>query len=304
MNYTRNNHLYYTIGGRKFGHRLLPYEKYEVFSGQVDPDVYKKSSWRKELKKTAKTVSKEYGKDLVLFLSGGTDSEIVLRNFLEVGVKPRCAVIKFADGYNAPDVAEAEDLAASLDVKLDVLDFDVKDFYRSGEAKQFADEIDCSQVTYLMVYHQIKKLGAPAVMGGEQLLRRHVNKEGSFWYHCFRENEDASAMRFSEKFNIPIVNEWFSYTPEMMLYYLEDPDIQTLVTDRYNYKLASVSSKNAILKRLYPEIRVRRKTHGFERLLGFNTEVYRKLKIGHVPRLVGCIDGIEINQLIKHLKGE
>ena len=304
MNYTLNNHLYYTIGGRKFGYRRSPYDQYKVFAGTVDKDLYRTSSWRQELRRTADTVLSEYGKDLVVFLSGGTDSEIVLRNFLEIGHKPRCVSIKFTNDLNKPDIDEAIEIAKSLNVKLDLIDFDVKDFYRSGLAKEFSQEIDCSQITYLMVYYHVYKLGAPAVMGGKQLLRRAVPRSGSYWYHCFRENEDASAMRFSEKYKIPLVNEWFSYTPEMMLFFLEDSDIVKLTTTRYNYKLASVTSKNAILKKLFPEIKERPKTHGFERLLGFNGEVYKKLKLGLTPKLTTCLDGIPIDVLMKQLKGE
>jgi hypothetical protein len=304
VNFTNNNHLYYEIGGRKFGYRENAEEQYKVFCGQADPDVYRRSSWYNELLKTADTVLNEYGDDLVVFLSGGTDSEIVLRNFLRIGHTPRCATIKFKDDYNAPDVIEAENIAKELGVELEVIDFDVKDFYWSGEAASFAKEIDCTQVTYLMVYYHIKKLGFPAVMGGEQLLKRHVNHDGSFWYHCFRENEDGSAMRFSNKFKIPLVNEWFSYTPEMMLYYLEDPDIYNLVTNRYNYKLTSVSSKNRILRRLYPSIRPKAKTHGFERLLGFNQESYNSLRREVINRKESSLDGIPIEQLLTHLKAK
>jgi hypothetical protein len=303
MNYTLNNHLYYTIGGRKFGYRQSGTEKYEVFAGQIDKDQYRKSSWREELTRTADTVLNEYGKDLIVFLSGGTDSEIVLRNFIEIGFKPRCAVIKFADDYNFLDVKEAINISKELDVKLDVINFDVKNFYHSGLAEEFSKQIDCTQITYLMVYYHVKTLGFPAVMGGEQLLRKSVSAKGASWYHCFRENEDASAMRFSEKFKIPLVNEWFSYTPEMMLFYLEDFMVQDLILNS-NFKISSVSSKNAILTDLFPEVRQKIKTHGFERLLGFNGEVYNKLKKNMVRRLVPSLDGIEISKLIAQLKGQ
>jgi len=305
MNYTKDNHLYYTIGSRKFGHRDTPYEKYKVYAGKADMDVYRTSSWCKELYKTADMVLKEAGRELILFLSGGTDSEIVLRNFLNIGFKPRCVIIKFKDDYNNNDVTEAIELTNLLDVKLEIIEFDIKNFYNSGEAAEFASEIDCTQITYLMVYYHVKKLGFPAVMGGEQFLKRQIFlNNDSAWFHCFRENEDASAIRFSEKYNILLVNEWFSYTPEMMLYYLTNNDIQTLVNTKFNYKLTSVSSKNAILKKLYPEIKVRIKTHGFERLLGFNQEAYNTLRGCCVPRLESALDGIYVQDLIKHLKGE
>ena len=303
MNYTLNNHLYYTIGGRTFGYRESGLEKYEVFTGTIDKDHYRKSSWRDELIRTADHVLHEYGKELVVFVSGGTDSEIVVRNFLDIGYKPRCVTIKFDNDYNAPDVKEAQDLAKELNLDLEIINFDVKNFYHSGEAAEFSKEIDCTQITYLMVYYHIKKLGFPAVMGGEQMLRKSAGPKGTFWYHCFRENEDASAMRFSEKFQIPLVNEWFSYTPEMMLYYLEDYQIQSLIHSP-NYKVSSVSSKNDILRELYPEIRSKMKTHGFERLLGFNGEVYNKFKHHTIKKLVPSLDGIKITELIKQLRNE
>ena len=140
-------------------------------------------------------------------------------------------------------------------------------------------------------------------MGGEVLLKRNINTDPSTWYYCLRENEDASAMRFSNKFGIPLVNEYFTYTPELLLYYLENDDIQQLVTTKYNYKLTSVSSKNNILKKLVPEIRVRKKTHGFENLLSFNYESYRTMTSQQIMRLESSLDGIEYNTIINMLKG-
>lgn len=303
MNFTFNNHLYYKIGEKKFGYRETSLEEYNVFCGQADPSIYKKSSWRQELIRTADCVYQEYGQDLILFLSGGTDSEIVLRNFLEIGIVPRCVTIRFKNDYNLPDVIEAIAIAKEVGVPLEILDFDVKEFWNSGEAAEFSEEINCSQITYLTVYHHIKKLSAPAVMGGEQLLKKNVTRNNVYWCHHFRENEDASAMRFSFKYNIPLVNEWFSYTPEMMLFYLEDSDVQNLISNP-NYKITSVSSKNSILKKLYPEIRIKDKTHGFERLLGFNVETYNIMKEKLIPRLVPSVDGIPTDLLIEHLRGK
>jgi len=246
----------------------------------------------------------EFGKDLVVFVSGGTDSEIVLRNFLAVGHRPRCVTIRFKNDYNATDVMEAQALCAELDVPLEFIDFDVKDFYYSGEATEFGKSIQCTQVTYLMVYKSILDLGLPAVMGGETLLTRKVEADKSYWYYTLRENEDASAMRFSNKYNVPLVNEWFAYTPEVLLYYLEYPDIKQLVTTKYNYKLTSVSSKNAILAKLYPNIREKKKTHGFENLLAFNNEAYNDIASHQIKRLEASLDGVRYRDAIKQLKGQ
>lgn len=304
MNFTYKNHLTYTIGNREYGYRTNGQETFNVSVGKINKEHYKHSSFQKELLRTADLIYKDYGKDFALFLSGGTDSEIVARNFLDIGITPTCYTIKFKDDYNASDVNEAIDLAKELNLPLHIINFDVKEFMYSGEASEFGKRLQSTQITYLIVYQCIKNLGLPAIMGGESLLKRNIDTDPSTWYYCFRENEDASAMRFSNFYNIPLVNEYFSYTPELLLYYLEDPDIQSLVANRYNYKLSSVSSKNNILKRLLPDIRLRKKTHGFEKLLGFNFESYRQLTGEQILRLESSLDGIEYHNIIKMLKGK
>lgn len=304
MNFTYNNHLTYTVGNRLFGFRETPYEKYNVHVGKIDQEYYKTSNWLQEQYRTADNVYREFGKDLVVMFSGGTDSEIVLRSFLKIGVVPRCCFINFVGDYNVGDKIIAEKICKELNVDLEIVDFDVIDFYRSGEAHEFAKNIQCRQIAYLSIYNNIKKLQAPSIMGGEMLLRRHTDIAGSKWYYTIRENEDGSAMRFSMNYNIPLVNEWFSYTPEMMGYYLDHPDIQKLVINRFNYKLSSVSSKNKILKSLMPEIVDKVKTHGYENLMGFNGESYSSLYLTHPKRLEPSLDGIFIDELEKQLYGD
>lgn len=304
FNFTHNNHLKYTIGDRLYGDRETSYDKFLVTCGSIDHEYYKKSSWLNEQYRTADLIYNDFGSDMVVMFSGGTDSEIVLRSFKYIGINPRSVFIKFKNDYNIEDLKIADRIARELDIKLEVIEVDVKEFYRSGEAYEFSSIIHCRQMAYLVVYHQILKMQCPAIMGGEMYLRREVDVTGSKWYYCFRENEDASAMRFSLKYNLPLVNEWFSYTPEMMLYYLDEPDIDRLITDRYNFKMASVSSKNAILQKLMPEIIDKKKTHGYEQLMGFNGETYRTLYQSHVKRLEPSLDGIFINDLKQQLFGK
>lgn len=304
MNFTHNNHLTYKVGGRLFGHRLTPYEKFEVNIGAIDKEYYKTSNWLNEQYKTAELVRSDYGKEFVVFYSGGTDSEILLRVLKTLGMKARYAFIRFTNDNNLQDYVIAQKVASELDISLDVIDFDPVEFYRSGQAFEFAGTIQCRQMAYLTVYHNILKMGIPAVMGGELLMRRHTNLQGSRWYFCFRENEDGSAMRFSLLHNLPLVNEWFSYTPEMMGYYLEHPTIRKLVTERYNYKVSSVSTKNGVLSEYMPSILPKVKTHGYENLMGFNAETYNSLYRSHVKRLEGSLDGIFIDVTLKKLFGE
>lgn len=302
MNFTLGNHLKYYINNNLYEYRDSVTDLYRVEVGPIDPDHYARSNWREEQRRTADAVYQDLGQDLVVMFSGGTDSEIVIRAFLEIGIKPRAMFIRFTGGQNEGDYQTSLRIAEELNFPLSIIDFDVVDFYFSGAAAEFAAEIQCRQIAYLSVYNAIRNHGFASVMGGEMLLRRTISRgRESEWYYTFRENEDASAMRFSIKYNIPLVNEWFSYTPEMMAYYLEHPGIQHLVETKYNYKLGSVSSKNAILKNLVPELSTRIKTHGYENLLAFNTETYFELYKTHTNRLEPSLDGILLKDLVKQL---
>lgn len=304
MNFTFNNHLTYTIGNKLFGYRENVYEKFVVSVGTIDIDQYRSSNWLNEQYRTAEIIKKDFGNEIAVMFSGGTDSEIVLRAFKHIGIIPRTIFIKFKGDYNIDDLVIAEKVANQLGIKLEVIEFDIFEFYNSGAAADFSKSIQCRQMAYLNVYNMIRKIQMPSVMGGELMLRRNSDINGSRWYYCFRENEDASAMRFSIKYNIPLVNEWFSYTPEMICYYLEHPGTQSLITERYNYKLASVSTKNSTLKSFMPEILNKTKTHGFEKLLGFNGETYRSLYLTHTKRLEPSLDGIFVDDLKKNLYGD
>jgi hypothetical protein len=302
MQFTLGNHLKYWIEDRLYGRRELPTDRYRVEVGAVDLDQLRTSSWLKEQYRTAEAVRDQFGKDFVVLFSGGTDSEIVLRAFRKVGVRPRVVFIRFENRYNNIDYINAQMVCEQLDIDLEVADVKVKEFYNSGAAAEFAGEIDCRQMAYLTVYNEIKRMGMPAVMGGEMLLRRQVPADrDSFWYYVIRENEDASAMRFSLKYQIPLVNEWFSYTPEMMVYYLENSWIRGMVTQRFNYKLGSVSTKNKVLYEFMPALIRKAKTTGYEKLLGFNEETYNTLYQTHVRRLEPSLDGIPLTDLYRQL---
>jgi hypothetical protein len=53
-----------------------------------------------------------------------------------------------------------------------------------------------------------------------------------------------------------------------------------------------------------PELLEKRKTHGYEKLLGFNGETYAALYNSHPRRLESSLDGIYVDELQKHLFGE
>jgi len=302
MNFTLNNHLKYYIGGRLYGHRQHPYEKYVVEMGSIDNAYYAKSNWLQELYRTAELITEDFNKDVNVMFSGGTDSEMVLRSLKHVGTKPNVFFIRFNNNYNETDYRDALKITDDLGFKLNVMNFDVIDFYKSGQAYELSKEVQNRQIAYLAIYFNILKLNAPTIMGGELILQKIANLQGGRWHYCFRENEDAGAMRFSLKYNIPLVFEYFSYTPEIVGYYIEHPKIQRLFTDKHNYKLSNISIKNEVSKEFMPDIICPSpKLTGYEKLMGFNQETYLNLYQGDMVSYEPSVDGIYIDELTKKL---
>jgi hypothetical protein len=277
-------------------------EKFKINVGAIDFEYYKKNTWLDEQYRVASIIHNEFGKDFVVMIQGDIDSEIILQAFNHLGITPRVIFVKFKNDYNLENLKIAHTITADIGIDLEVIEFDVIDFYKSGQAYELAGNIQCCWMPNLILYHHILKMQMPTVIGKEILLRRHATLDNSKWYYCFRENEDASAMRFSLKYGIPLVNEWFSYTPEMIGYYLDSPLIKKLTANQVNYKLASTSSKRDILKTLMPSIN--NLSTDVNPLMGFNKETNYRLCKSYPKRLASSLDGIFIDSLKIQLFGD
>lgn len=272
FNFTHNNHYKHFIDGELFGVRTSKFQQYTTDVGSVDMDYFLKSDYNKERLRIAQLQYNDLGKDLVLFVSGGLDSEIMLRSYVEQGLKPLCIIIKFTGDYNISDVVEAVSLCTELEVPYNIIDYDVKDFYHSGAAAELAVEIQCELLPFLAFFDVSRKLGVPTVLGGELLLERYRGPDQiPQWVLRNLETYEAAHVRFSKKYNIPFIIEWFSYTPEIMLYYLENVQVKKLIEPNSAY-WSITPAKNTILRSIVPNLRVKSKGTGYENLKGLLVE--------------------------------
>jgi hypothetical protein len=305
MEFTFNNHLKYFINNELYGIRKNPFDKYRVEVGKVDEDHYAKSSLYLELTRIADLVSHQLGKDFEVYFSGGTDCEIVIKSFLAIGIKPKLLTIRYSDDSNLYEVIQAQRTAFNLGLKVEIVDFDVREFYLSGAATDMSQKIYCSQLLFDVLFEVVRRRQRPAIMGGNVPLTKKIGKFDPYWYYTYVESEESCSVRFNKYFNIPTVYEFFSYTPEAMLYWLESDGVKKLVNDTNNFKLKAESSKNQILIDELPEfnIELRMKTHGWEKTVAFNHEATRHVSAQLTPRFTDCLDGIKYTEIIKQLKG-
>ena len=144
-----NNHVKFYVDNVLYGNSTDPARKFRVEFGKVDKDLYQRSNFNEEIKRVADLQYNIFGKDLIVFLSGGLDSEIVVRGFIDIGIKPRCIIMRYTN-YLKPNVIEniievnaAIKTANDLGIEYELFDFDVLKFYISGEAKDMAIKYTC-----------------------------------------------------------------------------------------------------------------------------------------------------------------
>lgn len=281
-NLTYNNHLTWSVGDRPFGRRESSDEVFK-FSIQSKPTS---KSWYDELKIGLSNLVDVHGYRLNLFYSGGFDSEILLREFKRLGVRLSVWTIRFSEGENASDVDDSIEVCKQLGLTKHhhILDVNILDRMQSLELRDASLKYQCSQVAYLNVLLAARLLDGPCIMGGEVYLQKHQKPgpkliEDAEWYYIYREDEDGCTYRFSDIHNIPLINEVFSYTPEMIWSWYQVPSVNRLVTNQVEGKLVISSVKSTIFAEAYPfPLQVKSKHHGFEKLGIYNSTLQSSLK--------------------------
>ena len=305
-------HIKFYTNNDLYGNSKDPNRKFRVEFGSVNRDLYQRSNYYEELKRVADLQYNIFGKDLIIFLSGGLDSEIVVRTYLNIGIKPKCVIVRFIHALN-PGIIEnlvevnaAIETATKLGVDYELRDFDVFNFYLSGEAKEFAVKYTCSEFG-ILVYYKLCMMYAsnPCIFCCEVLLeKRRDNNLNPVWYVRFQETLEAATYRVSKDTNVPIVMEWYYYTPELLLYFLESPYIKRLVTSRSTYA-SSTRVKNDILRKLMPDVKdsKKSKTYGYENLTNMLLEANWQFKYLMPYRIDPCDHGTAYDEVITMLKG-
>lgn len=94
-------------------------------------------SYIQSLYTNAEALRDSFSEPFDVFLSGGTDSEIVVRIFKDLGIKHNTFTFVFNDNLNVQDVIKAECLCDSLNIKLNLIDVDLEKFARTEAINVF-----------------------------------------------------------------------------------------------------------------------------------------------------------------------
>jgi hypothetical protein len=235
-----------------------------------------------ELQRVAEEIYNNYP-DLTLYMSGGLDSEIALRTFLSIGIRPRLKTVVFTEDGNKHDVGPMLDLVNSLGLEIEVVNFDPEEFYFSEEWKDVSRRYQAYTFYQMILLKMAELQEGPMItideieLQKEPVMNWDTGEVEWTWAFIKKEDQDMVWRRYNEQTGHAALNNFYTYSPEAMLAFMKLPTIDRLITNNIPNKLGWASSKNIIYNELGYSFDRRAKWTGMENYmhLWFQVRDYR-----------------------------
>lgn len=207
---------------------------------------------------------------IYLYLSGGQDSEIMARAFLEAQVPFVALVIEYEDKKNIHDISRALRFCTNAGVSVRMVQFNVSDFIRNM-LLNMAEKYVCPNVSVLSHTYMIETLEPHfPVIGGGDLQFERPRVAQLFWSDDLVRVESTKSLppiRALKERGRSGATRFFSYTPEMMEAYLRHSFLHLIMRNEKSFPTLSVREwKSVVYHEQWDDLEPRQKYDGFERM--------------------------------------
>ena len=219
----------------------------------------------------AKMVADNFDGPFDVLLSGGIDSEIVVRINHMLGIKQKVYTFRLENNYNVRDVDSAQSICDNLGIKLNIIDWNLQHWIEN-------EAYDTYKLTYSPIVERMvrfawfKYFDNVVVMGeGEPYWRRDL--EGDYtnkseWHLHWVEDYFMSSI-YANLTGQTVIGEWYNYTPEVVKSFHKVPLIKKLLNDEIQGKVSCWSSRRDVHIPYFPDIEIKPKLVGYEGLNGY-----------------------------------
>lgn len=264
MIYTSSQNWYsWSYNGCKFSRSQSPSD---IFSTEFNAVPNNPRSLKEEMLSASRDILDHYPNlTPCIFFSGGVDSEIVLRSFIEVGANPEVYIVRYENDYNIYDVSYAVTICSILGIKHRIIDFNLRKFYET-DAEQISYD---AQIDRAMTMPQLKFMeyvdGLPIYSASDPSWTRlssDYSIKGEWAMRCWE--HDIGWSKYVRLKNIPAVMEFFKWSPNLLSAWNNTTWLRSLINDQYYGKLGTNSTKIIGYREAFPDLIERRKQTGFE----------------------------------------
>lgn len=263
-----SNHFEFGFNGAPFTFRKAGSDRWFARYGRCSRMP---GTFREECLSAARLIRDSTQLPIDILFSGGVDSEVALRSFLEAGIKVRVLSLRFSGGLNAHDIEWVEKSCSKLGVQPKFVELDLLKFWETT-AIAYADRTQCVSPQLLSTMWLADQTDGYCVLGsGENFIVKRVPPTyvpghspylRSTW-DLFEKEKIAAWYRHFIVQGRDAAPGFFQYTPELILSWFTDEMGCDLWNDRIPGKLNSVSSKLPMYLRHFA-IEERPKFTGFE----------------------------------------
>lgn len=237
------------------------------------PKTSPESVWSLDFKKTISRPIKSYKEELLLnaqvlrdsftepfdlLLSGGVDSEVILRCYHELKIPVNVFIFQYENNINRQECIRALNLCNELNVTPTVIDFNLEKFFENDaydiwKTGYFAS---AGRLIYLKFLEYLDNI---PVLGDGDLECFYENDN---WYFQLRELEYAVTI-YSTAIGKKVIADWYHYSPEVIISHMNTPIVNKMLNNVLpvlNYS----EVKYFCYKSIWPQIEIRKKQSGWE----------------------------------------
>jgi hypothetical protein len=212
------------------------------FNKIVTPDI---NTFYTELCNNAKFVYENHRK-LILFFSGGINSQIILNIYKVTKIPIKVIILKFNKNYNDKEFSIAQKICEELSVPFEILDFDIDSFFENHALDLFNKTYTLDPYK-LILLHASYAVDDTPIMGNKfpYIFRSSYNySQTADWFIKFCA-EDFIFQTYTDRI---IIGDWFHYSYDVILSLLENDIVKQLISDRSIGKQSILSSRTKLLK--------------------------------------------------------
>jgi hypothetical protein len=254
----------YSFGGIEYGSKRFSQDIPKIhFNTKISRKL---PNYKDALINNAKLMRDSYSEPFDVCLSGGTDSEVVVRAFKEAGITHNTFIFKLENDINVRDFNCATSLCNELGLNYKIIDFNLEKFFENEAEALFKKTLipAAGRLPRLKFIDYLDNI--PIFCDGEPYWRRELGEDlsrQSPW--LFHLSEDAySVSIYANQIGRTVIGDWYEYTPEIMMSYKELLYVKKLFNDEISGKVSNISSKAIIHQQYWPNLKFKPKLVGYE----------------------------------------
>lgn len=223
-------------------------------------------SYKEELYNNARLMRDYHVGKFDVLLSGGIDSEVVVRTFKDLMIPHNTYIFKYENNINHRDVTSAIDIATCLNIPYKIIDFNLEKFFETEAYDVFQKSgcIRAGRLPHIKFFDYIDNI--PVMGDAEPYWSRVLQKDYSQlsnWIFPLNEANHNSSI-YLQSISRANVCDWYEFNPNLIKAFNQLPLIQNLINDRIPGKLSCWTSRIPIHAEIWPDIKHKHKLTGYE----------------------------------------